>query len=61
MTLPLVNRARSVAFVVTGGGKKDAVRQAVMGPPSAAIPASLVCPTGELAWFLDTDAASLLQ
>jgi 6-phosphogluconolactonase len=66
MTLPLINRARAVVFLVSGGEKAEVLR-AVLDteagerdrPP---YPAKLVRPTrGELLWLADEAAARLLH
>jgi 6-phosphogluconolactonase len=56
MTLPLLNAARHVLFVVTGSDKADAVRRVLdTGEP---LPAAAVRPTqGELTWLVDRAAA----
>ncbi len=60
-TLPLLNRARQVSFVVTGRAKAAVVAQIFTKPPTTALPASLVRPpNGSLDWFLDQDAATEL-
>ena len=59
-TLPLLNAAKRVAFLVSGSGKAEIARQVLEEPPAKARPASLVDPLGELLWFLDRDAASRL-
>jgi 6-phosphogluconolactonase len=65
-TLPLINNARKVQFLVTGSKKAPAVRQ-VLGPPEEGspivpLPAARVQPLyGELEWILDREAARLLQ
>ncbi|MDQ6847540.1 MAG: 6-phosphogluconolactonase [Candidatus Dormibacteraeota bacterium] len=54
LTLPALNAAAQVAFLVTGAGKADALRGVVDGT----VPAARVRPDrGELIWFLDTAAA----
>lgn len=60
MTLPLINQARAVVFLVAGAAKADAVRRAVArGTPVREVPAAGVAPaSGELAWWLDAAAAS---
>ncbi len=59
LTLPVLNSARAVYFLVTGADKADAVRKVVLeGEP---LPAGLVQPTdGERIWWLDRAAASAL-
>ena len=58
-TLPLINRAAAVAFLVEGAHKSKMVRRVLQsGPGEEPLPASLVQPTnGVLHWFLDSAAA----
>ena len=60
-TLPLINRAAAVAFLVEGAHKSKMVRRVLRpGSGEEPPPASLVQPTGgELHWFLDAAAAHL--
>ena len=61
LTLPVVNAARSVLFLVTGEDKADAVARAFAGPADPHAPGSLVSPdSGELTAVLDEGAASRL-
>lgn len=63
LTLPVLNAARAVAFVVTGASKAQALAQ-VFDPqtPWGAVPAGLVQPTnGELTWFVDDAAAARVK
>jgi 6-phosphogluconolactonase len=62
MTLPLINAARRVVFVVTGKEKAGIVRRILReGKPSSLLPASLIQPRdGELVWMIDREAASEL-
>lgn len=56
MTLPVLNAARAVAFLVAGADKAAVVRQVLNG--AVDLPATLVKPTdGELHWFVDAAAA----
>jgi 6-phosphogluconolactonase len=59
LTIPVLNAARRVWFLVSGHGKREALRAALRGAPlhAAPYPASLVRPKGELAWFVDEAAA----
>jgi len=62
MTLPMLNAARLVMFLVAGVGKAQAVR-GVLQPTGGGVvlPASLVRPTdGRMMWFLDAAAATML-
>lgn len=62
MTLPLLNHACIVAFLVSGSGKADIVREVVAGPYSPEdLPAQLIrLDDGELYYWLDQAAASKL-
>ena len=61
LTLPVVNAARSLVFLVTGEDKAEAVSRAFTGPPDPRAPASLVEPaTGSLELICDEAAASRL-
>jgi 6-phosphogluconolactonase len=59
MTLPCLNAARRVVFLVTGADKATAMRQAFGDPPDEASPAAHVRPDGgELLVICDADAAN---
>jgi 6-phosphogluconolactonase len=62
LTLPVLDAARRVAFVVTGRGKADIVRDVIEGPLDPdRLPAQAVRPApGRLIWLLDEGAASKL-
>jgi 6-phosphogluconolactonase len=61
LTLPVVNAARSLVFLVTGEDKAEAVARAFTGPPDPRAPGSLVEPaTGSLELICDEAAASRL-
>ena len=60
LTLPALNRSRSVWFLVSGGGKASAVAQALGGADVHDIPAAGVTGNEETIWFLDRGAASQL-
>jgi 6-phosphogluconolactonase len=62
LTAPLINLARSVAFLVYGADKAAAVQRVQTGARDIEeFPAQLIAPaSGELHWFLDETAASLL-
>lgn len=57
LTLPAINSAREIWFLVTGSDKAGIV-QAVLEEPDGILPAQRICPTaGALAWLLDAAAA----
>jgi 6-phosphogluconolactonase len=60
LTLPVINRARAVFFLVTGGQKAAIVGRILASTQSSEeLPATLVRPDpGTLTWMLDADAAS---
>ena len=62
LTLPVLNAAREVVFLVAGTGKAAMIaRIAGLASPDSALPASLVRPgDGEVHWLLDSDAAAQL-
>lgn len=58
MTLPLINQARCVMFLVSGQEKAPVLRQVLQGDRSESLPAALVRPVqGRLLWLLDQGAA----
>ena len=61
-TLPLLNAARHIAFLVVGSSKARALRQVLYpGAETMVLPASMVRPAdGKLTWLLDREAAALL-
>jgi 6-phosphogluconolactonase len=62
LTLPLINAAREVVFLVTGEDKAEAVARAFEADPGPDTPASLVTPaSGRLVALLDRAAASRLR
>lgn len=63
MTANLINQARNIVFLVSGEEKALVVKEIVTGTGKAdQYPARLIKPIqGELYWFLDKAAASLLQ
>uniref|UniRef100_A0A1A8H3T9 6-phosphogluconolactonase n=1 Tax=Nothobranchius korthausae TaxID=1143690 RepID=A0A1A8H3T9_9TELE len=61
MTLPVVNSARCVTFVSTGGSKAPVLKEVLEGREGPAFPAARVVPTsGELFWLVDDSAAASL-
>lgn len=60
LTLPVLDSAGLVLFVVTGGGKREPLRRALTGEASPDTPASLVVADGLTCWLLDAAAAEAL-
>jgi 6-phosphogluconolactonase len=61
LTLPVLNAAAHVIFLVAGADKAETLRQVLEGPPGK-FPAQLIQPAkGKLSWFLDESAAHLLE
>jgi 6-phosphogluconolactonase len=59
LTLPVLNRAREVDFLIAGAGKAQAVARAFGDPPDPDAPAARVRPQqGDLFVFLDEAAAA---
>ena len=59
LTLPTINRARHVLFLVSGSPKAPMLTRVLAGER---VPAALVQPAdGELVWMVDRDAASAVQ
>ena len=61
-TVPLINQARCVMFLVAGGNKRSALKQvfATQGDDTQ-YPSRLIDPEGELLWLLDSAAAAELN
>ena len=53
MTIPLINTARNVIFLISGEGKKQALDAVLDGNQGSKYPASLIKPEGNLYWFID--------
>ena len=61
ITLPVINNAGNVLFLVSGEEKASVLKK-VMDKPTPSLPASLVCPrNGRLIFLIDEKAGSLLQ
>lgn len=58
-TLPFINRAKNIVFLVAGA-KKAAMLKNVFSAKGKNLPAAQVKTTGQLYWFLDEAAASLI-
>lgn len=63
LTVPVLNNAARVMFIVSGRNKAEAVRLALEGPRDPdKYPAQIIdANQGEVMWLLDRDAASLLS
>ena len=60
LTLPVLNNAKAVAFVSTGEGKKEMIKN-ILKDQNESFPATRVSPKdGELFWIIDKPAASML-
>uniref|UniRef100_A0A5K3FJL9 6-phosphogluconolactonase n=1 Tax=Mesocestoides corti TaxID=53468 RepID=A0A5K3FJL9_MESCO len=62
LTLPVINKANKVIFIVTGDNKAEVIKKIIEGEqPSTAYPASMVQPlAAKPSWHLDQAAARLL-
>jgi 6-phosphogluconolactonase len=61
-TVPLINHARSVLFLVSGESKRPALAQVFAEVGDArAYPSRLIHPQGELIWLLDQAAGAALS
>ncbi|MCP4268688.1 MAG: 6-phosphogluconolactonase [Candidatus Brocadiaceae bacterium] len=63
LTLPVINTARDIYFLVSGRSKSDIVQRIMsMKEPSKEFPATMVKPdNGELHWMLDSEAMVLVN
>ncbi|MGH2346535.1 MAG: 6-phosphogluconolactonase, partial [Chloroflexota bacterium] len=63
LTLPVINHAARVWFLVTGGSKADVLKAVLEGPRQPeTLPSQLINPTdGELCFLLDVTAAASLS
>lgn len=64
MTAPLINQSKNIAFLAFGENKAEAVHHVLQDEQASEeeYPAKLIHPKkGELYWFLDTEASSLLK
>ncbi len=61
-TVPLINQARRVVFLVSGSSKRPALAEIFAHKASGVdYPARLIQPQGELWWLLDQDAGAELK
>ena len=62
MTLPLLNSARCILFLVTGEEKAETLRKVLEEKPDEALPAAFIRPKrGRCLWLVDRSAARLLK
>jgi 6-phosphogluconolactonase len=62
LTVPVINAARAVIFLVEGEDKAEAVREVLKGDADPrSYPAKFIQPPGGPEWMLDQSAASLLS
>jgi 6-phosphogluconolactonase len=62
MTAGLLNRARTVAFLVSGPEKAQVLLDVVLGPRDPErLPAQMIAPDGRLLWMVDEPAAALVS
>lgn len=62
LTLPVLNAAKAVNFLVAGDGKAEALGEILEGDADPrGYPAKLVQPAGELTWMVDRAAAGRLS
>jgi 6-phosphogluconolactonase len=61
LTLQALSRARSLWFLVSGAGKAEAARDAILDA-SSTLPAAIAARRGaNVRWLMDTDAARHLR
>lgn len=61
LTLPVLNQARLVLFVVSGAKKAEILRSIFSSAGKGVLPAAMINPVhGRVKWIVDRDAASLL-
>lgn len=62
LTGRVINNAENIIFIVTGVNKAEVVSEIIKNPGIVDYPAAFIEPTnGVLKWYLDDDAASLLN
>ncbi|MCI0618381.1 6-phosphogluconolactonase, partial [bacterium] len=61
-TVPLINHAANVMFLVCGEDKAAALKAVLEGPYDPVVyPSQLIKPEGELIWFIDQGAGKLME
>lgn len=62
LTLPVINSAKAVSFLVAGEGKAEALKEILEGDADPRdYPAKFVRPAGELTWMVNRAAAGMLE
>jgi 6-phosphogluconolactonase len=62
LTAPVVNRSNCVAFLATGSGKADVLKEVLQGEKNVdQFPSQIIRPSGRLHWFVDEPAAANLS
>jgi 6-phosphogluconolactonase len=62
ITGPVINNADNIIFLVTGSAKSEVVAEIIRTPGKIIYPAASIEPShGTLKWYLDNEAASLLN
>ncbi|MCA9732719.1 6-phosphogluconolactonase, partial [candidate division KSB1 bacterium] len=59
LTMPVLNAATRVSFLVSGNGKAHIVSD-ILNKRRPELPAAQVIPENGVEWFLDAEAAALL-
>jgi 6-phosphogluconolactonase len=59
LTLPVINKAECVLFMVSGSGKREVIRSILedLDPAPRSYPAARVSPEGMVVWLIDEEAA----
>lgn len=59
LTAPLINSAKSVAFIAFGSKKANALYEVIKGEKNIEkYPSQIIAPAGELMWYVDKEAAA---
>jgi len=63
LTVPVLNHARRIIFLVTGSDKAEILKEVLMSPRDPLrLPAQLIDPSeGTSQWLVDSEAARLLS
>jgi 6-phosphogluconolactonase len=61
LTLPVLNHAAQIYFLVSGSEKAHALARVLSFPESLEMPASRVRPRGNITWWVDEASAALID